>query len=156
MVLLALGGCAFESSVRSPADAKAEIIALEKKLVGAKNVDAVMELFCPDVETYDIWPPLRYKGAEHVREDFAYFFANFTDVEVDILELDVDVDRNLAIARSLQRQSATPKDGKPPVRLMVRVTDGLRRVEGKWCIFHEHLSVPVDIHTGVADLNAKP
>jgi ketosteroid isomerase-like protein len=38
----------------------------------------------------------------------------------------------------------------------VRVTDALRRMGGKWLIFQEHVSVPVDLATGKADLLSKP
>jgi len=32
----------------------------------------------------------------------------------------------------------------------------LRRMGGKWLIFQEHVSVPVDLATGKADLLSKP
>jgi ketosteroid isomerase-like protein len=37
-----------------------------------------------------------------------------------------------------------------------RVTDVLRKAKGKWLIVHEHVSVPVDLATGKADLASKP
>jgi ketosteroid isomerase-like protein len=37
-----------------------------------------------------------------------------------------------------------------------RLTDVLRKVKGKWLIVHEHVSVPVDVATGKADLTSKP
>jgi ketosteroid isomerase-like protein len=38
----------------------------------------------------------------------------------------------------------------------VRVTDGYRKIAGKWLIALEHISVPVDLKTGKASLSAKP
>ena len=43
-----------------------------------------------------------------------------------------------------------------PIDLVVRVTDGYRKVDGNWLIAHEHLSVPVDYATGKPDLMSKP
>jgi hypothetical protein len=40
--------------------------------------------------------------------------------------------------------------------LTVRVTDGYRKINGKWLITQEHVSVPVDLETGKADLTSKP
>ena len=43
-----------------------------------------------------------------------------------------------------------------PIELVVRVTDGYRKVDGNWLIAHEHVSVPVDVTTGKPDLMSKP
>jgi ketosteroid isomerase-like protein len=47
------------------------------------------------------------------------------------------------------------KDGNP-IDVNIRVTDVLRKAKGKWLIVHEHVSVPVDLATGKADLASKP
>jgi hypothetical protein len=38
----------------------------------------------------------------------------------------------------------------------VRVTDCYRKINGKWLITLEHISVPVDMNTGKPDLASKP
>src|SRR5215475_5559031 len=40
--------------------------------------------------------------------------------------------------------------------LILRVTDGYDNFGGKWLISHEHISVPVDLAPGKADLQSKP
>jgi ketosteroid isomerase-like protein len=37
-----------------------------------------------------------------------------------------------------------------------RITDCLEKRKGKWVIVHQHLSFPVDLTTGKADVLAKP
>jgi len=37
------------------------------KAIGAKDIDAVMPLYAPDLVSYDLTPPLRYVGAEGKR-----------------------------------------------------------------------------------------
>jgi ketosteroid isomerase-like protein len=47
------------------------------------------------------------------------------------------------------------KDGKS-FHFRERSTDLWKKVDGKWRVMHEHNSVPVDVITGVADLESKP
>ena len=37
-----------------------------------------------------------------------------------------------------------------------RVTDCLKKINGVWLIAHSHVSVPVDMRTGEADMQSKP
>ena len=45
--------------------------------------------------------------------------------------------------------SFTDKDGKT-VNMILRITHGYRKIDGKWLIVHEHVSVPVDAASGKA------
>jgi ketosteroid isomerase-like protein len=67
----------------------------------------------------------------------------------------VMTDGNLAFSHSIQRAVVTDKDGKK-ADITFRLTDVYRNVNGKWLIVHEHVSVPVDLATGKADLSSKP
>jgi ketosteroid isomerase-like protein len=40
--------------------------------------------------------------------------------------------------------------------MTVRVTDVYRRINGKWLVVHEHVSVPVDLNTMQPDVSSKP
>jgi len=42
------------------------------------------------------------------------------------------------------------------VDVVVRVTDVYRKIKGEWLIVQEHVSFPVDIDSGKADLLSKP
>ena len=46
-------------------------------------------------------------------------------------------------------------DGKP-LDLTLRVTDVFKKTNGKWLVIHEHVSWPVDLATGKADMSSKP
>jgi len=76
-------------------------------------------------------------------------------VEFEMSDLSVTVDGKIGYGHSIQRTVLTGKDGKK-YELTVRVTDGYRKINGKWLIAHEHVSVPVDLMTGKADLASKP
>jgi ketosteroid isomerase-like protein len=64
-------------------------------------------------------------------------------------------DGDLAFSHSNQRAVVTDKDGKK-ADITFRLTDVYRKINGKWLVVHEHVSVPVDVGTGKADLSPKP
>jgi ketosteroid isomerase-like protein len=64
-------------------------------------------------------------------------------------------DGTVGYGHSIQRVSGVDPKGKT-VDLTVRVTDVYRKQAGAWLIVQEHVSVPVDLDTGKADLTSKP
>jgi ketosteroid isomerase-like protein len=48
------------------------------KALRAKDIDAVMSLYAPNMVSFDIVPPLRYVGADHKRRAWQEVFAVFT------------------------------------------------------------------------------
>ena len=62
---------------------------------------------------------------------------------------------DLAWSHSIQALAGAMKNGRK-MDLTVRITDGYKRVNGQWLIALEHVSVPVDVVTGKADLTSKP
>jgi SnoaL-like domain len=76
-------------------------------------------------------------------------------VTVELTDLDVAADRNLAYSHSIQHVAGTDKQGKK-LDLTVRVTDVYKKARGRWLIIHEHVSVPVDLDAGKPDLSSKP
>ena len=158
-VLGLMGAIALACAVSAPASAaggaKAEIIAFEHKCIQAQTTDESMACVDKnDVTFYDFMPPLKYSGAAAVRKDLAAFFDNATDIKAKFLELDVVTDGRLGVANSIQHFAWKDKSGKE-MSGNFRVTDCLHKVDGKWKIFHSHISVPVDPATGKAVMDAK-
>ena len=139
---------------------KSDIRALEDKFLAAfkaKDVDAIMSYYVPDetMIAFDVIPPLQYPGAAAYKKDWQDFFAPFPGpVEASISDLDITAGPTVAYSHSIQHFSLTDKDGKK-MGGTVRVTDGYKKVDGKWLIAHEHVSIPVDLTTMKGDLNAK-
>jgi uncharacterized protein (TIGR02246 family) len=158
-ILAALSTVAFCSPAEAGADA--DIKALEERLVGAvkaKDVDAIMKVYAPDqtLVVFDVIPPRQYVGAAAYRKDWQTFLDSFEGpITVELTDLDVGADRNLAFSHSIQRVAGTDKQGKK-LDLTVRVTDVYKKARGRWLIIHEHVSVPVDLDTDKPDLNSKP
>ena len=143
------------------ADASADIRALEDRFVAAvraKDVNAIMKVYVPDQHlfVFDVIPPRQYVGAAAYRKDWQTFLDSFDGpITVELTDLDVAADRNLAYSHSIQRVAGTDKQGKK-LDLTVRVTDVYKKARGQWLIVHEHVSVPVDLETDKPDLSSKP
>jgi uncharacterized protein (TIGR02246 family) len=140
---------------------KAQIEALESQLaaaIAAKDVDKIMQFYSPseDLFVFDIIPPRQYVGAAAWRKDFQDFFATAAagPTTVEISALDIMTDGKLAFAHYTSHVTSTDKSGKK-IEMVIRTTDGLKKIKGKWLIVHEHNSVPVDVATGKADLMSK-
>ena len=143
------------------ADARADIRSLEDRFVAAfkaKDVDALMKIYAPGqaLVVFDVVPPRQYVGGAAYRKDWQTFLGNFDGpITVELTDLDIGADRNLAYSHSIQRVAGTDKQGKK-LDLTVRVTDVYQKIGGRWFIVHEHVLVPVDLDTDKPDLASKP
>lgn len=117
-----------------------------------------MKIYAPGqgLVVFDVIPPRQYVGAPAYRKDWQTFLGNLEGpVTVELTDLDIGADRNLAYSHSIQRVAGTDKQGKK-LDLTLRVTDVYQKVRGRWYIIHEHVSVPVDLDTDKGDLASKP
>ena len=140
---------------------EAAIKALEDKFAAAFNagdIDAMMKNYISDesLVVFDVVPRKEYLGADAYRRDWAEFFTHFKDKpKITITNLGITADGNVGFSHSFQRVTGTDMQGHPVDRT-VRVTDGYRKIDGKWLIVLEHISLPVDLKTGKVALTAKP
>jgi uncharacterized protein (TIGR02246 family) len=161
-VCLGLAICGPWLHGQDPSKDEELIRALEKRIEAAfraKDAEAIMKNYAPgaDLVVFDVVPPRQYVGFDAYKKDWEDFFATYPGPvdKVDFSDLRVTTDGSLAYGHSIQHVVATAKDGSK-LDLTVRVTDCYRKTNGKWLITHEHVSVPVDLATGKADLMSKP
>ena len=110
--------------------------------VRAKDVDGIMSHYAADIVTFDLAPPLQYAGADALRKSLEAWFPTFRGaVGYEIRELSITTGDEVAFCRSLNRISGTRTDGEE-TGVWVRATIGLRKIDGKWKVTHEHSSVP--------------
>ncbi len=158
---MAVVGCVAVGTARASSSDEAAIRALEVqfgKAFIAKDVDAIMKLYVPDesLVVFDVTPPRQYVGAKAYRKDWEGFLGTFKGpVKFELSDLHVFAGGTIGYGYSIQHVSGTDTKGQP-IDLTVRVTDGYRKVNGRWLIAHEHVSVPVDLDTGKPDLASKP
>ena len=124
----------------------------------AKDVDKVMALYehSDKMVAFDVVPPRQYTGWDAYRKDFKDLFDQFNGpLQLEMSDVSITVDGNMAYSRSIDHFGGTMKDGNK-MDVTVRVTDVYRKIGGKWLVVHEHVSVPVDLGTAKADLQSKP
>jgi ketosteroid isomerase-like protein len=159
--LFVAGVCGVGLRGSGPAKDEQQIRALEERFAAAfraKDVDAIMKNYAPGTElfVFDVTPPRQHVGFEDYKKDWQDFFAAFGHVDTfEVQDLSIETDGKLAYSHSIQPVVMAVKDGSK-FNLTVRVTDCYRKIDGKWLITQEHVSVPVDINTGRADLASKP
>ena len=69
--------------------------------------------------------------------------------------MDVTSGGDIAYVHYIHHVVGTMKDGKK-ANITVRVTDCLKKINPVWLIAHSHVSIPVDMRTGKADMQSKP
>jgi ketosteroid isomerase-like protein len=147
-------------TLASPHSDEADIRRRIDKLADAirgLDLQAVMSFFTPDVLSFDIEPPLQHVGAEAKRKNWGRVFALYENpLSYEVRELTITVGTDVAFAHSFNRLSGTLKSGITTTGFWVRTTMCLRKVNDRWFIAHDQVSVPLDVTTGAALLNLEP
>ncbi len=127
-----------------------------RKAFEARDVNAIVANYAPDVFVFDAVPPRDYPNRNAYKKDWEALFAFFPGpVKDTISDTNITVEGPIAYSRRIEDTLFTKKDGAK-VRLVVRTTDVYRKINGKWLVVQEHVSFPVDVATGKADLLSKP
>ena len=97
-----------------------------------------------DAVSFDLAPPLMHSGPELLDPDTVRsWFAGFEGpLGYDTTDLTVTVGGDVAFCSSLNRLSATPVGTTDHFELWFRSTTGLRKIDGRWLVTHEHTSTP--------------
>ena len=110
--------------------------------VRRKDYAGILRSHASDFVMFDVPPPFKSVGLDAYRRTWDLFFSWSSDpVPFDIQELDVVAGVDVAFAFASMRCEGPGSDGKSEA-LDFRLTTGLRQVDGRWMIAHEHHSVP--------------
>jgi ketosteroid isomerase-like protein len=89
----------------APPDNQAAIRSLMDKWAAAlraKDLDALMSVYSPDVVAFDIVPPLQYKGREAYRSDFKQMLDLFIGpIRTEYRDLSITCGDNVGFSRYL-------------------------------------------------------
>jgi ketosteroid isomerase-like protein len=103
------------------------------------DMPAILAHHAQDVVMFDLPPPLQAKGMEEYKKTWDLFFKYHKPSQAfDIEELTIAAGDNVAFAFAIMRCGA----GSDPAGFLFRLTIGLQKVGGEWCITHEHHSLP--------------
>jgi uncharacterized protein (TIGR02246 family) len=110
--------------------------------VRAKNIDRCISHYAKDILSFDLAPPLQYTGSDALRKSLEEWFPTFDGpVGYEIRELDISVGSDTAFSHSINHISGKRTNGEES-DVWVRATVGFRKVDGRWLVTHEHVSVP--------------
>jgi uncharacterized protein (TIGR02246 family) len=119
-----------------------ELVESWAKAVRARDLDGILAHHAADISMFDVPPPLASKGIDAYRKTWATFFAWSDDpVVFDIEDMEITAGRDVAFVAALMRCAGTEKSGER-IRLEFRLTVGLRKLDGRWTVVHEHHSIP--------------
>ena len=113
--------------------------------VAARDLDGVLALHSEDIVMFDVPPPFNgVRGMAEYRDSWGPFFdwQRGADGIFELVELHVGAGPDVAFAYALLRcGTPTEFEANPDNRL--RITVGLRKVDGQWTVPHEHHSFPM-------------
>jgi ketosteroid isomerase-like protein len=107
------------------------------------DLDGVLVAHAADIVMYDVPPPYRGNcGLVEYRDSWPQFFDWLRDRGIFVLDtLSVVAGSDVAFAYALLR-CGKPEDFDKEPDNRLRLTIGLRKIDGAWAVEHEHHSYP--------------
>ena len=121
-----------------------------------KDLEGLRRLYAEDIVSFDIEPPLQHVGIEAKLANWAPVFTFFERVSYEVRDLTLTVGDDVAFGHAFGRLSGTLKNGTATSGMWVRVTYCLRKIDGRWLIVHDQVSVPLDIASGSGVVDLEP
>jgi ketosteroid isomerase-like protein len=122
----------------------------------AKDIEGVLSLYAPEILSFDLATQLQYVGIAEYRRPWEETFPSYQEaIDYEVTNLNIRVSGELAFSHSLNRMRGTLTNGEQS-ELWLRWTACFQKINGKWLVTHEHVSVPINFETGSALLNLQP
>ena len=119
-----------------------ELIEAWADAVRRKDYDGILRSHAIDFVMFDVPPPFKSVGLDAYRKTWDVFFSwSSGPVRFAIQEMDVTAGADVAFAFASMRCEGPGSDGKAEP-LDFRLTMGLKKIDRRWLIAHEHHSVP--------------
>lgn len=131
-------------SISDESTAVRNVIEFWAAAVRRRDYEGILQNHSSDMVMFDVPPPFLSKGLEAYKKTWDLFFSCSSDPSVfDITTMAVTAGNDVAFAVATMRCAGTPANGKHQ-DLEFRLTVGLRKIDGRWTITHEHHSVPAE------------
>jgi uncharacterized protein (TIGR02246 family) len=97
-----------------------------------------------DIVMFDVPSPLQSRGMDEYKKTWDLFFRYHKPSQTfDIEELGITAGEDVAFAVAIMRCGSATFSGPPEEGgFLFRLTIGLRKIDGRWRVAHEHHSVP--------------
>lgn len=123
-----------------------DVIEGKAALLETGDAKAVLSHYAETFVEYNLAPPLRQPGDGRDPAALEAWIATFqAPPRREVTQLEITTDGDVAFATSIDRLTATPRGAHESFTLWFRVTLGLRRIDGRWLVTHEHESVPFEM-----------
>ncbi|BCJ47262.1 hypothetical protein GCM10010168_71490 [Actinoplanes ianthinogenes] len=123
-----------------------EVIERKAALLETGDAKAIMAYYAPGFVEYNLAPPLRQPVEGQGAAGLEAWMAGFEKPpRREVTQLEITTDGDVAFATSIDRMSGVPRGSTEAFSLWFRVTVGLRRIDGRWLVTHEHESVPFEM-----------
>jgi len=121
-----------------------------------KDLAGLMSHYDKDIVSFDLLPPLEYRGVDEYRKNWEEWFASFAGpIGYEIRGLSITAGDDVTFSHSFNHITGTRTNGEQS-NAWVRATIGYRKIADTWMIVHEHFSVPFDMKTLKASLDLQP
>jgi uncharacterized protein (TIGR02246 family) len=110
------------------------------KAANAGDVEAIVALYAPDAVLYAP-DAMEARGTAAIRSQYQAMFAANTVSNASIT-CTYETIGDLSVGWGTATLTMTPKAGGAPQTMTVRVTTGVKKINGKWLYVADHASVP--------------
>ncbi|TWT75125.1 SgcJ/EcaC family oxidoreductase [Allorhodopirellula solitaria] len=116
------------------------LIARWSRALEAKDVDGLTGDYAPDAVLYDAIPPYKAEGVDSIRKSWECCMPYLPEVQSVHRDLKFHIAGDMAMVHGLHNFQT--EGDHPCSQSWIRVTLCYRRIDGKWKVIHEHVSVP--------------
>ncbi|MDA0835450.1 MAG: nuclear transport factor 2 family protein [Planctomycetota bacterium] len=104
----------------------------------------ILSNHAPELLVFDVLPPLKYDSAESYRASWDDWQPDTQgEMTFHLEDLEITAGDTVGYAHGVLHCGGSLPDGKT-FSDTVRATFCLRKVNGKWTVFHQHISKPYD------------
>jgi ketosteroid isomerase-like protein len=135
-----------QTRLQSTPDQSAISDLIERWSKGVRDQDraAIRQDHDADILMFDVPPPFQSRGIDEYMATWDTFFS-FAEkpVRFDFTNIEITAGSEVAFATALGHCVTIGRDGRREP-LDFRLTMGLRKIDGRWRVMHEHHSLPAD------------
>ena len=112
--------------------------------VRRRDFAGIRQNHSPDIVMFDVPPPFQSKGIEAYKKTWDLFFSCSKDpIVFDITSMTITAGSDVAFVVAAMHCTESGADGERQ-RLDFRLTIGLRKIDDRWTVMHEHHSLPAE------------
>jgi uncharacterized protein (TIGR02246 family) len=114
------------------------------KAVRDENRPGIRADHDPEMLMFDVPPPFLSRGLDAYMATWEMFLSSSEKpVALDFHDVNITAGTDVAFVTAIGRCVNIDPNGKRE-ELEFRLTMGLRKVDGRWCVMHEHHSLPAE------------